>query len=77
MRRLNAVYEQYLTRALPVVARRLSGNAEAYDYLAESIVGWPAQQVLAGRVAAAGWSGVSWRNLTLGVVALHEARRPG
>ncbi|HUD79169.1 MAG TPA: demethylmenaquinone methyltransferase [Streptosporangiaceae bacterium] len=77
MRRLNAVYEQYLTRALPVVARRLSGNAEAYDYLAESIVGWPAQQVLAGKVAAAGWSGVSWRNLTLGVVALHEARRPG
>ena len=53
MRRLNAVYEQYLSRALPVVARRLSGNAEAYDYLAESIVGWPAQQVLAGRVAAA------------------------
>lgn len=77
MRRLNAVYEQYLTRALPVVARRLSGNAEAYDYLAESIVGWPAQQVLAGQIAAAGWSGVSWRNLTLGVVALHEARRPG
>jgi hypothetical protein len=25
----------------------------------------------------AGWSGVSWRNLSLGVVALHEARRPG
>lgn len=75
--RLNALYEQYLTRALPAVARRLSGNAEAYDYLAESIKAWPAQQVLAGQLAAAGWSAVSWRNLTLGVVALHEARRPG
>ena len=75
--RLNALYEQYLTRALPVVARRLSGNAEAYDYLAESIKDWPPQHVLAGQLAAAGWSGVSWRNLTLGVVALHEARRPG
>jgi demethylmenaquinone methyltransferase/2-methoxy-6-polyprenyl-1,4-benzoquinol methylase len=75
--RLNALYEQYLTRALPVVARRLSGNAEAYDYLAESIKEWPPQHVLAGQLAAAGWSGVSWRNLTLGVVALHEARRPG
>jgi len=75
--RLNALYELYLTRALPVVARRLSGNAEAYDYLAESIKDWPPQHELAGKIAKAGWSGVSWRNLTLGVVALHEARRPG
>jgi demethylmenaquinone methyltransferase / 2-methoxy-6-polyprenyl-1,4-benzoquinol methylase len=74
--RLNALYEQYLTRAMPVVARRLSGNAEAYDYLAESIRDWPRQPELAGKIAAAGWSGVSWRNLSLGVVALHEARRP-
>ena len=58
------------------MARRLSGNAEAYDYLAESIRDWPAQRELADQIAAAGWSGVSWRNLTLGVVALHEARRP-
>jgi demethylmenaquinone methyltransferase / 2-methoxy-6-polyprenyl-1,4-benzoquinol methylase len=77
LQRLNAMYEQYLARVLPAVARRLSGNAEAYDYLAESIRDWPPQQVLAGLIAGAGWSGVSWRNLTLGVVALHEARRPG
>lgn len=77
VRRLNAPYEKYLTSVLPVVARRLSGNAEAYDYLAESIKDWPPQSVLAGKIAAAGWSGVSWRNLSLGVVALHEARRPG
>ncbi|HUA40217.1 MAG TPA: demethylmenaquinone methyltransferase [Streptosporangiaceae bacterium] len=75
-KRLNGLYEQYLTRALPVIARRLSGNAEAYDYLAESIKDWPPQQELAGKIAAAGWTAVSWRNLTFGVVALHEARRP-
>jgi len=77
VQRLNAIYEQYLARVLPAVASRLSRNAEAYDYLAESIRDWPAQQVVAGLIAAAGWSGVSWRNLALGVVALHEARRPG
>jgi demethylmenaquinone methyltransferase/2-methoxy-6-polyprenyl-1,4-benzoquinol methylase len=77
MKRLNSLYEQYLVRVLPAVARRLSRNAEAYDYLAESIQAWPQQQVLAGQIAAAGWSGVSWRNLDLGIVALHEARRPG
>jgi demethylmenaquinone methyltransferase/2-methoxy-6-polyprenyl-1,4-benzoquinol methylase len=75
--RLNALYEQYLGRVLPVIASRLSRNAEAYDYLSESIRDWPPQQVLAGQIAAAGWSGVSWRNLSFGVVALHEARRPG
>jgi demethylmenaquinone methyltransferase/2-methoxy-6-polyprenyl-1,4-benzoquinol methylase len=75
--RLNAMYEEYLDRVLPVIATRLSRNAEAYDYLSESIRAWPPQQVLAGQIAAAGWSGVSWRNLSLGVVALHEARRPG
>jgi demethylmenaquinone methyltransferase/2-methoxy-6-polyprenyl-1,4-benzoquinol methylase len=75
-RRLNGAYEQYLVKVLPVVARRLSRSAEAYDYLAESIREWPPQQQLAGTIARAGWTAVSWRNLTLGVVALHEARRP-
>jgi demethylmenaquinone methyltransferase / 2-methoxy-6-polyprenyl-1,4-benzoquinol methylase len=74
--RLNTVYESYLATALPVVARRLSGSPEAYDYLAESIKDWPAQPELARRIAAAGWSAVRWRNLSLGVVALHVARRP-
>jgi demethylmenaquinone methyltransferase/2-methoxy-6-polyprenyl-1,4-benzoquinol methylase len=74
--RLNAAYEQYLIRALPVVARRLSGNAEAYDYLAESIRAWPGQQRLAAQIGAAGWTAVTWRNLSLGVVAVHQARRP-
>lgn len=76
VKQLNSLYERYLAGVLPAVAARLSRNAEAYDYLAESIRDWPPQHVLAGQLAAAGWSGVSWRNLTLGIVALHEARRP-
>jgi demethylmenaquinone methyltransferase/2-methoxy-6-polyprenyl-1,4-benzoquinol methylase len=76
MRQLNAAYEKYLTRALPAIARRLSGNPAAYEYLAESIKDWPAQPELARRIAAAGWSAVRWRDLTMGVVAVHLARRP-
>jgi demethylmenaquinone methyltransferase/2-methoxy-6-polyprenyl-1,4-benzoquinol methylase len=76
-RPLNALYERYLAAALPLVARRLSGHAEAYDYLAESIAGWSDQPELARRIGAAGWRAVSWRNLTTGVVAVHMARRPG
>jgi demethylmenaquinone methyltransferase / 2-methoxy-6-polyprenyl-1,4-benzoquinol methylase len=75
--RLNRAYEAYLAGALPAVARRLSGNPDAYEYLAESIQDWPAQPELARRIAAAGWSAVRWRDLSLGVVAIHLARRPG
>jgi demethylmenaquinone methyltransferase / 2-methoxy-6-polyprenyl-1,4-benzoquinol methylase len=75
--RLNAAYEAYLTRALPAVARRLTRAPDAYAYLAESIQDWPAQPDLARRIAAAGWSAVRWRDLSLGVVAVHCARRPG
>ena len=74
---LDAVYSRYLTAALPFVARQVSGHGEAYSYLAESIADWPAQRELARRIAAAGWRAVRWRNLTMGVVAVHMARRPG
>jgi demethylmenaquinone methyltransferase / 2-methoxy-6-polyprenyl-1,4-benzoquinol methylase len=75
-RRLDAVYARYLAAALPTIARRVSGSGEAYRYLAESIADWPAQPELARRIAAAGWRGVTWKNLTFGVVAVHTARRP-
>ena len=74
--RLNNAYEAYLTTALPAVARRLTRAPGAYEYLAESIKDWPSQPELARRIAGAGWSAVRWRDLSLGVVALHEARRP-
>jgi demethylmenaquinone methyltransferase/2-methoxy-6-polyprenyl-1,4-benzoquinol methylase len=70
------LYLNYLMRALPWIARRVASNPEAYVYLAESIRGWPDQRTLAADIAAAGWTGVRWRNLTGGVVALHWAQRP-
>ena len=69
------VYRAYLTRLLPWVADRISSDGPAYAYLAESIRAWPAQAELARMIAAAGWSGVRFRNLTGGVVALHVAER--
>ncbi|MEU3431078.1 demethylmenaquinone methyltransferase [Streptomyces gardneri] len=66
------VYEEYLMRALPPVARAISSNPDAYVYLAESIRSWPDQPTLAGMLQQAGWSKVAWRNLTGGIVALHR-----
>jgi demethylmenaquinone methyltransferase / 2-methoxy-6-polyprenyl-1,4-benzoquinol methylase len=70
------VYTEYLMRALPVIARAVSSNPDAYVYLAESIRAWPDQPALAARIQAAGWADVEWRDLTGGIVALHRARRP-
>jgi len=73
---LRRAYGEYLHRVLAPVASWVSSNAEAYDYLAESIQAWPDQATLARKIAAAGWSRPAWRNLTGGIVALHRARRP-
>jgi demethylmenaquinone methyltransferase / 2-methoxy-6-polyprenyl-1,4-benzoquinol methylase len=69
------LYLNYLIRGLPVLARRVSSNPDAYTYLAESIRSWPGQLQLARQIAAAGWVDVRWRNLTGGIVALHRAER--
>ena len=69
------VYLEYLMRALPPVARRVSSSPDAYVYLAESIQAWPDQAALAKRIAAVGWRDVAWRDLTGGIVALHHAVR--
>ncbi|MFC0600633.1 demethylmenaquinone methyltransferase [Streptomyces palmae] len=71
------VYTEYLMRALPPVARAVSSNPDAYVYLAESIRAWPDQAGLAARLQRAGWSGVAWRNLTGGIVAMHRGTKRG
>jgi demethylmenaquinone methyltransferase / 2-methoxy-6-polyprenyl-1,4-benzoquinol methylase len=70
------VYVEYLMRALPSLARRVSSDPAAYEYLAESIRAWPEQAALARRLQAAGWAAVAWRDLSGGIVALHRGTRP-
>ncbi len=70
------LYRFYNDRVLPVVAKAMSSNADAYDYLNESIRDWPDQPTLSAWIRAAGWSDVAHRNLSLGIVALHRAVKP-
>ncbi len=72
---VDMLYRRYLINVLPAIARRAARNPEAYEYLAESIVDWPAQRELAGLIETAGWSAVRWRDLSVGAVAVHVARR--
>lgn len=70
------VYEKYLLRALPAVAGRLATSADAYDYLAESILDWPDQEELRTWFLDCGLEQVQYRNLTGGIVALHRGHVP-
>ncbi|AEK91640.1 demethylmenaquinone methyltransferase [Corynebacterium pseudotuberculosis] len=70
------IYKEYLTRLLPLIAKAVGTNPEAYEYLAESIRAWPEREELARVVNNNGWSDAGWQNLSLGIVALHSAVKP-
>ncbi|HEV8425598.1 MAG TPA: ubiquinone/menaquinone biosynthesis methyltransferase [Actinomycetes bacterium] len=69
---LRGVYRRYLTRLMPMAARRLTSDPEAYQYLARSIGAWPDQPGLARWIQQAGFTAVAWRDLSGGIVALHR-----
>ncbi|WP_394248242.1 demethylmenaquinone methyltransferase [Arthrobacter pityocampae] len=68
-------YTEYLMRALPAIARKVSSNPDAYVYLAESIRAWPNQDELAAWIRDSGWGDVAYRNLNGGIVAVHRATK--
>ena len=69
------LYDAYSERALPFLGRVVARDAESYRYLHESIRRFPPQRELAERLRRAGFVQVAWRNMTLGVVALHSGWR--
>ena len=71
---LRALYRLWLLRVMPVIAR-LSANPDSYQYLAQSIIDWPPQSVVAQWLLRTGWHSVAYKNLTGGIVALHRGTR--
>ncbi|NDY43492.1 ubiquinone/menaquinone biosynthesis methyltransferase [Dissulfurirhabdus thermomarina] len=71
------LYRFYLHRVLPAVAGAISGDAEAYRYLADSIEAFASPAELAALMEAAGFRDVRCRPLTLGVVTLTTAWKEG
>ena len=73
---LKPLYDLYSFRGLPFLGRLVTGDAESYRYLAESIRMHPDQETLKGMMEAAGLVRVQYHNLTMGVVALHRGFKP-
>ena len=72
---LGRLYDAYSERALPFFGKLVARDAESYRYLHESIRRFPPQRELAARMRKVGFANVAWRDMTLGVVALHTAWR--
>ena len=71
-----ALYSFYSRRVLPVIGGALSGSRDAYTYLPESVRKFPAPEVLAEMMRAAGFGPVEFERLTGGIVALHLGSAP-
>lgn len=67
---LDRVYELYSFRVIPALGRAVTGDADAYRYLVESIRKFPNQERFADMVRAAGFARVSVRNFSGGIAAL-------
>jgi len=73
---LRVAYQPYLRYVLPSVAGVITGDRDTYEYFAESIKQWPNQRELVELMTEAGWHDARYRDLSGGIVALHEAMRP-
>ncbi len=68
---LQKAYDWYSFKVLPRLGQWVAGDAQSYQYLAESIRMHPDQQTLKSMMKSAGFGHVDVHNLTGGVVALH------
>lgn len=69
---LKKVYDGYSFEILPRIGKLVANDEESYRYLAESIRKHPGQDELADMMVEAGFSNVTFRNLTGGIVAIHS-----
>jgi demethylmenaquinone methyltransferase/2-methoxy-6-polyprenyl-1,4-benzoquinol methylase len=72
---MSRLYDAYSFRVLPWLGRVVTGDADAYRYLAESIRRHPDQETLLQMMRSAGLEGCHYHNLTGGLVALHRGYR--
>jgi demethylmenaquinone methyltransferase/2-methoxy-6-polyprenyl-1,4-benzoquinol methylase len=69
------VYEAYLNRLLPRIARRFSLNPAAYGYLADSIMNFPSPREFRTLMADAGMVDLETKKLTFGATYLYTGTK--
>jgi demethylmenaquinone methyltransferase/2-methoxy-6-polyprenyl-1,4-benzoquinol methylase len=72
---LDRLYDFFSFNVIPPLGRMVTGDAESYRYLVESIRQFPRPGAFAEMISGAGFSRVNWQSLSGGIVALHSGWR--
>jgi demethylmenaquinone methyltransferase/2-methoxy-6-polyprenyl-1,4-benzoquinol methylase len=72
---LDRIYDLFSFKVIPPLGRVVTGDADSYRYLVESIRRFPRPGAFADMIRAAGFSRVSWQSFSGGIVALHSGWR--
>ncbi|MGI9523899.1 MAG: bifunctional demethylmenaquinone methyltransferase/2-methoxy-6-polyprenyl-1,4-benzoquinol methylase UbiE [Hyphomicrobiaceae bacterium] len=72
---LDRLYDFHSFEVIPRLGHLAVGDRDSYQYLVESIRQFPEQEPFAQLIRDAGFSNVSYQNLTGGIAAIHSAWR--
>lgn len=70
------LYDTYSFNFMPLAGKLLTNDPDSYRYLAESIRMHPDQETLKAMMETVGFAGVTYHNMTGGIVALHKGIKP-
>jgi len=65
-------YDLYSFNVIPRMGQMIANDRDSYQYLVESIRKFPDQETFLSMVQQAGFENTSYRNLSLGIAALHS-----
>ena len=69
---MQKAYDLYSFNVIPRMGKLIANDSASYQYLVESIRKFPGQDRFADMIQEAGFDQVKYRNLTMGVAALHS-----
>ena len=69
---MQKLYDLYSFNVIPKLGKLIANDADSYQYLVESIRKFPDQESFASMIRAAGFENVKFRNLSMGIAALHS-----
>jgi len=72
---LDRIYDLFSFKVIPPLGRMITGDADSYQYLVESIRKFPRPGAFAEMIGEAGFSRATWQSLSGGIVALHSGWR--
>lgn len=69
---MQKIYDLYSFNIIPAMGQIVTGDRDSYQYLVESIRKFPDQEAFATLIRQAGFAQVKYRNLSMGIAALHS-----